>query len=208
MNYQLALFDFDGTLADSFPWFCDIVNQLADKYRFNRVAPEERESLRGCDSFKIIQHLNVPVWKLPMIGTDIKRSMARDIHQIMLFPGIHEVLLGLKKKGVGLGIVSSNAAENIRAALGPEISALIDDFECGASLTGKAPRIRKILSKRRVSPERAILIGDVIQDLESAREARVAFGAVSWGYNSPESLAARRPDLLFGRVEEILEKIG
>jgi phosphoglycolate phosphatase len=30
MLYKLAIFDFDGTLADSFPWFLGMVNGLAD----------------------------------------------------------------------------------------------------------------------------------------------------------------------------------
>lgn len=30
MRYRLAIFDFDGTLADSFSWFLGVVNRLAD----------------------------------------------------------------------------------------------------------------------------------------------------------------------------------
>ena len=34
MTYRLAIFDFDGTLADSFPWFLGVVNRLADEHGF------------------------------------------------------------------------------------------------------------------------------------------------------------------------------
>ena len=50
MRYQLVIFDLDGTLADSFPWFSRILNDVADRYRFKRVAPHEIDALRtdGC----------------------------------------------------------------------------------------------------------------------------------------------------------------
>jgi hypothetical protein len=47
VKYRLVIFDMDGTLADSFPWFTSVLNTVADKYRFRRVAPHEVETLRG-----------------------------------------------------------------------------------------------------------------------------------------------------------------
>jgi hypothetical protein len=38
MRYKLAIFDFDGTLADSFGWFAGAIDQAADRYRFKRLA--------------------------------------------------------------------------------------------------------------------------------------------------------------------------
>ena len=46
MNYKLAIFDLDGTLFDSFPWFLSIVNAVADKHRFRRIEPDQVEALR------------------------------------------------------------------------------------------------------------------------------------------------------------------
>ena len=46
MSYRLAIFDFDGTLADSFPYFVAVFNQVADRHAFNRIHPEELDSLR------------------------------------------------------------------------------------------------------------------------------------------------------------------
>lgn len=38
MRYRLAIFDFDGTLADSFPWFATVVNDVAALRRMNSTA--------------------------------------------------------------------------------------------------------------------------------------------------------------------------
>jgi phosphoglycolate phosphatase-like HAD superfamily hydrolase len=37
-RYKLAIFDFDGTLADSFPWFIGAVNDAAARFGFRGVA--------------------------------------------------------------------------------------------------------------------------------------------------------------------------
>ena len=42
MNYRLVLFDFDGTLADSFPFFVRVFNRLAEKHGFASVADVQR----------------------------------------------------------------------------------------------------------------------------------------------------------------------
>jgi len=64
MTYPLAIFDFDGTLADSFPFFLQAQHQLADKHGFARVLPHEVEALRRSSVSDLIKHSGLPVWKL------------------------------------------------------------------------------------------------------------------------------------------------
>ena len=47
MRWDLAIFDIDGTLADSFPFFIGIQNRLAAMHGFRRIEAEEVEALRG-----------------------------------------------------------------------------------------------------------------------------------------------------------------
>jgi phosphoglycolate phosphatase len=46
VKHPLILFDFDGTLADSFPWFLRNSNQVAEKHRFKRIDSGNLEVLR------------------------------------------------------------------------------------------------------------------------------------------------------------------
>ena len=57
MVYKLVIFDFDGTLADSAEWVARTINQVADRYRFKRIAYDEFATLRGRDNRAIIRHL-------------------------------------------------------------------------------------------------------------------------------------------------------
>lgn len=207
-GYQLAIFDFDGTLADSFPWFIGVLNDVADRYGFNRVRPEEVEQLRGYDARQIMRHLRVPNWKLPFIANHMRRLMARDIDGIRLFDGVPDILRALNGRGVTVAIVSSNSVENIRRILGPEAAGQVAHYGCGASLFGKAAKFRKILQTTGVPAGRAIGIGDEVRDIDAARKLGMGCAAVTWGYARGDALAARRPDRLLTRVEEISRLFG
>lgn len=207
-GYELAIFDFDGTLADSFPWFIGVLNGVADRYGFNRVRPDEVEQLRGYDARQIMRHLRVPSWKLPFIANHMRRLMARDIHGIRLFDGVPDMLRALDGRGVTVAIVSSNSAANIRAILGPDAAGQVAHYGCGASLFGKAAKFRRMLQVTGVPAGRAIAIGDEVRDIDAARKAGIGCAAVTWGYARGDALAARRPDRLLSRVEEIAGLFG
>lgn len=207
MKYNLVIFDFDGTLADSFPWMKRIFNEMADQYQIRQITAAEEELLRGYTPQQIIQHFNVPLWRIPQAVAYVRKLMAQEIHHIPLFPGIPEMLRQLAARGATLAVVSSNAEENVRQVLGPESAALIRYYEGGVAVFGKAIKLRKVLAKSGVPPAAALYIGDEIRDSEAARDVGMAFGAVTWGYNHAATLQARAPQEVFASVAEIVEKI-
>ena len=206
-NYRLIIFDFDGTLADSFTWAASVVNQFADQYGFRRIDPSEHETLRVLDAKTLMQQLGVPMWKVPIMAAHVHRLMGQQIDHILLFAGIERQLQCLHASGAVLAVVSSNAEQNIRRVLGPANSALIDYFECGAAVFGKSSKLKTVLRHSRIDPAQSILIGDEIRDADAARQVHMAFGAVAWGYTNYDALLAQSPNESFSQVEELSEKL-
>lgn len=207
MKYNLVIFDFDGTLADSFPWAISVVNQYAERYRFKRIAPEDHTLLRSYDARKLMRHLGVRMWRVPGMARDVRKRMAKEIDKISLFPGTSEMLQALADAGITLAMVSSNSEANVRAVLGPANTLRFTFFDCGASVFGKAPKLKSVMKKCRVAPESALLIGDEIRDAHAAQKAGMAFGAVAWGYTTPEAMRALNSDEFFDSVGDIVTKI-
>jgi phosphoglycolate phosphatase len=118
------------------------------------------------------------------------------------------MLKALKRRGMRLAVVSSNAEANVRRILGPDTSTLVDDYECGAALFGKARKLRRVAARAGVAPCEAIVIGDEIRDIEAAREAGMASAAVGWGYATPEALAAFGPTLAFATVDALVARLA
>ena len=50
LRYRLVLFDFDGTLADTLPWFQSVFHVVGQKYGFRKLEEADYEMLRHCDS--------------------------------------------------------------------------------------------------------------------------------------------------------------
>ncbi|UWU81356.1 HAD-IA family hydrolase [Bradyrhizobium huanghuaihaiense] len=206
MPYSFAIFDLDGTLADSFPWFLRVINDVADRFGFRRVADEDIEGLRHASSREILTRLEVPLWKLPAIARHARRLKAEAAAEISLFAGVETMLRTLAENGVQLALVTSDSEANAREKLG-EAAALFSHYDCSASLFGKAAKFRRVVRRAGVDPGRVIAIGDEVRDIEAARAAGIACGAVSWGYAAPAALRALAPDHMFAQMEEIAEVV-
>lgn len=206
-RYRVVIFDFDGTLADSGDWFLGLAGHLAERYKFRKVSPDEVEQLRGQSSRSVIKYLGIPRWKIPAIARYLHQLLAQQTDRIALFDGVPEMIHRLHEAGVRLALVTSNAEANARAILGPEIAARFDQFECGASLFGKARLYRRVLKRARVKGAEAICIGDETRDMVSARKAGVPGGAVLWGYANHEALAATEPAQFFTTPAEVLAHV-
>lgn len=202
MSYRLALFDFDGTLADSMQWFLGIFDQMADRFGYRRLAPGDQERLRGLETRAILRHLGIPTWKVPLIARHVRDLAERDIGEICLFPGAAAMLAALQAGGVQVAVVSSNTEANVRRVLGPA-GAHVAHFACGASLFGKDAKIRVALRAMRTDPGATIFVGDEARDVAAADAAGVASGAVAWGYADPAFLRSLSPTMFFERMEEI-----
>src|SRR5262245_7935458 len=149
----------DGTLADSLPWFMTVMHSVAEKFRFRRIAPDEVESLRRLDSQRILERLDVPRWKLPLIARHMRALKAQHIADIALFPGVDGMLLELKSRGLRIGVVSSDAEANVRRALRGENAGRIDDSAGGASRSGRQAKFSRVRTRSGVAGTVAIPMG-------------------------------------------------
>lgn len=199
---RLVIFDFDGTLADSFPWFRSVLNEVGARHGLRRVGPEEVEALRLLPTREILRALRVPPWKLPALTRDLRALKAEAAAGIPLFPGVPEMLRDLAGHGALVAIASSDGEASIRRTLGPA-AAPVSHFACGASLFGKAAKLRQVLRAAGVAASSAAYVGDETRDAEAAAETGLGFGAVTWGYAAPAALLARGPRWVFGAPGEV-----
>ena len=202
MIYRLAIFDFDGTLADSFPFFMQAQQSLAEKHGFASVRPDQVESLRRSSVAEILKRSRLPAWKLPRVARDF-RAMMRDAQGVRLFDGVDAMLAELATRGVVLGLLTSNARDNVERVMGAGSFARFAHVDCGMSILGKRPRIRSMLRDAGVRPADAIYIGDQDSDGEAANAEGAAFGAVGWGYGAIDLLRRCAPKHQFMQIGDI-----
>lgn len=206
VTYKLVIFDFDGTLADSFPWFLDVFDILAERFKFRKLDRSNLDVLRRMDNRELLKALDVPMWKVPMIGAYAKAMQGENLDKIKLFDGIAHILDELRRRDVQIAVVTSNSRENVEKVLGPS-AVNVSHYECGASLFGKAAKFRSAMKAAGVSAFETLSVGDEVRDIEAARECGIATGAVTWGYAASDRLEAERPNHMFALPSDIIAAI-
>jgi phosphoglycolate phosphatase len=207
MPRGLVIFDFDGTLADSFPFFLRVFDLLAEEHGYRRASAGEIALLRRSSAREVMRHVGLPAWRLPLVARDFIRLLRTNRGSVPLFEGVAAVLEELRCAGVQVGVVSSNSYDNVLAVLGDAARA-VRHFECGASIFGKRSRLEKLRRRAGVDRDATIYVGDQATGLEAARAARIAFGAVAWGYGDFDALRSLAPDETFVRVHDLRRLVG
>jgi len=197
MTIQLAIFDFDGTLANTFAVFGESLNTLALKHRFRPVTPEDEPRMRSMSAAEILRELRLPIWRAPAVLSDYRKMLHKRIGEVQPFPGIAPSLEALLDQGVALAVATSNTVDNVKSVLGDELVERFAALECGSALFGKSHRLRHILRQTSIDPAHAIYIGDELRDAEAARSVGVKFGAVAWGYTRFDALLLQDPHIAF-----------
>lgn len=200
---RLAIFDFDGTIADSLPWLVGVLDDVAARHRFRRVDHELALRLRTMETFAVLKELRIPLWKVPAIARDLRARKMEAMPPVPMFEGAREMLETLKRRGTTVAIVSSDTEGSVRRTLGLDLSSLVAHYNCNASIFGKATKLRQVASAGRAPPGAAIYIGDETRDAQAAAKAGMRFGAVTWGYSTRTALLAHRPAIVFDSIADI-----
>ncbi|MDB5688102.1 MAG: family hydrolase, partial [Rhizorhabdus sp.] len=100
------IFDFDGTIADSFEVIVDIFGSITGKKE--KASDEEIAELRGQSLQNVARHVGIPMWKIPFLLTRGRYMMGRRMDQVPIFEGMGKVIEELHAEGHELLIVSSN----------------------------------------------------------------------------------------------------
>ena len=209
MIYRSLVFDFDGTIADTLGETRRILNQIGPDYGIRQVAEHEVNQLRHMSLKQLIDHLNIPKRRLPALisrGTGLMRG---NITRLQLIAGMSEVLVELRRHVESFGVLTSNSTSNVDLFLKTHgLREQFDFISSTSKLTGKAKHLKAILKTFSLRSHELLYIGDELRDVKASQKAGIPIAAVTWGFNSRESLAAEAPDYLFDRPEDFLRLIG
>ena len=201
---KYIVFDFDGTLADTFDVFKTIATTEYGEYDV------DFELFKSKGAKEMLKQLDIPRWKIPGMILNVT-SKLKSSKDIKLFPGIAD-LLNTLKKDYKIGVVSSNSQEIINNTLKEyNIETLFEFVYSESSLFGKHLVLERMCSKHKINPKDVIYIGDEDRDIVAAKKAKIKIIAVTWGFNSGEKLSRENPDFIVDspiQIPKILNSLG
>ncbi|MBD0259795.1 MAG: HAD hydrolase-like protein [Cytophagales bacterium] len=201
---QHVLFDFDGTLADSKEMALAILNRLAEKHQFRKIAPDDREALRKLSIVERCRWLGVPLYKIPLLAVEGRALYKSALPHLKPFNGVPEMLAALQHRGYRLSVLSSNSEGNIRAFLLRNGIDAISSVVGSSAIFGKDAAIKKFLKTHRLGGSQVIYVGDEERDVIACRKSGIPIIWVGWGYDAPEVVRPAQPDFMVQAPEEIL----
>lgn len=209
MRYRTVIFDFDGTIADTMEESRRIFNLIAPDYRIEQIDRERMMELRHFPINKLIEHLKIPKLRVPVFIARGTLMMRGSIASLPLIEGMREVLLQLRPQVDRFGILTSNAVANVELFLESHgIRDLFDFIASTSKLTGKARYLTMVRKQYDLKLETMLYVGDEVRDLKAAKKAGIDSAAVTWGFNSRETLAVENPTHLLDRPLEFLGLSG
>ncbi|MFH1500385.1 MAG: HAD-IA family hydrolase [archaeon] len=199
---KYIVFDFDGTLADTF----EIIKEIA-KSEIKGVSDKDFELLRDEGIKNLMKKKKIPIWELPKIVLNVTSKLKKK-ENIKLFPEMVDSIKILSKS-YKIGIVSSNSEENIIQTLKKyNINNLFEFVYAQSSIFGKYLVLKKMCKKYQINPSEIVYVGDEDRDIIAAKKINLKVIAVTWGYNSEKRLHKENPDYLVKFPKQLIKVIS
>lgn len=206
---NVVIFDFDGTIADTFRL---VVGIFEDVVRGKvPITQSELDNLRKIGlSARWAQELGIPLWRAPFLLAKGRRKMRRRMQHIEVFDGMQAVLRRLHDDtDTVLIVMSSNTATTINGFLRrKDLDLYFSQVIGGAGLFKKARILKKLVERNQLDPATTYYVGDEVRDIEAANKAGLKAIGVTWGFNDRALLERHGAFALVDTPAELGEVLG
>jgi len=206
-NKLFLVFDFDGTLIESFDYLIHVFNDLADTYNYKKIVPDQHEYIRGLSLFQISKEYGVTWYKLPFVAKKARALMKQQIPNLNPVSGIKEMLQALDASGYCLGILTSNSVENVELFLHKHDLNMFSVICSESGVFNKHHIFGKLKKQLNLAGNKLIYVGDEIRDIDAARKGGVRIISVSWGHNNRDALVKNKPDAIIDSPEQLINTV-
>jgi phosphoglycolate phosphatase len=198
MNFDLIVFDWDGTLFDSTALIVRCIQNACEDVGAPRPSDAQAAYVIGLGLADALRHVapGLPPERHPALGARYRHHYVASQHELSLFPGTLDMLHALKAREHRLAVATGKGRRGLDDALAhAQLHGLFDSTRTADETASKPdPRMLvELMDELGIAPERTLMIGDTTHDLQLARNAGTASVAVSFGAHEHDSFAAFAP---------------
>lgn len=207
-RFDLIAFDWDGTLFDSTGLIVRCIQAACRDLGVTVPSDTDAAYVIGLGLHDALQHAapGLPPERYPELGNRYRHHYFARQHELVLFPGVLEMLQALKARNHWLAVATGKGRRGLDEALAHAELRHVFDGTRTADETASKPNplmLQELMREFGTAPERTLMIGDTTHDLQLARNAGTASVAVSYGAHEPEAFGAFGPLAVAHSVREL-----
>lgn len=212
-RFDLLIFDWDGTLFNSIDWIVECMQHAAGQVGCPIPTPEAAKDVIGLSIIRAMDTLFPdagPEMREQLVRTYSQQYASRPLGPDDLFTGVYEMLQELNRAGYRLAVATGKTRAGLQKAMqATETEALFYVTRCADETASKPdPKmVLEIIDHAEAAPERTLMIGDSIHDLQMAHNAQISAIGISCGAHPEELLQQYRPLLCLQQPVELLNII-
>lgn len=201
---ELVIFDLDGVLVDSFS-----VMRKAFAAAYTEVVggdnPPFREYTKHLGRYfpEIMQIMGLPQeMEAPFV-----RESQRLVGEVRVYQGVRGMLAALQGMRICTAVATGKSGSRARSLLGKHGLLGWLDVVIGSDEVAR-PKPHPDIALRALEVlgmpgSAAVMIGDAVSDLQSAKSAGVTAAAAVWGEGDERTLRAAEPDLVLHHPDQV-----
>jgi phosphoglycolate phosphatase len=185
-QFDLIVWDWDGTLANSTGMITDALLKAAQTVGLPAITAKEASNIIGLGLKESIYSLfgDIPAEKAQALATQYSLNYYQGEGAIPLFDGVVDIIVELNKRGHKLAVATGKGRRGLNLAL--EHSGLGQYFQATRTVdecfSKPHPQmLDELMDRLVVLPERTLMIGDTSYDLQMAVNAGVQSIGVTYG---------------------------
>ena len=208
-QYELLIFDWDGTLMDS---IARIVNCFGNACADAGLPVPPESAMRHVIGLGLTEAVDVllPETDKTLRERVVARYRERFLHidqtAMPLFDGVRAGLEEFARRGYLLAVATGKSRRGLdRVLQETDMAALFVATRCADEALSKPhPKmLHDLLDYTGLNPEHALMVGDTTYDLEMARTVAMDSLGVSYGVHTREMLLAHAPRACFDSFDEV-----
>ena len=218
MKYELVIFDLDGTLMDTSKSITKTVNSAMEELEKKQYSIGECVKFVGGGVSGLARNI-LGKEKYEDVTNEKMEKVIRKYYDIYFdygvepYEGIPELLDFLEQNGVKKGIVTNKDHETALSAVDKKLSKWKFDGIFGSN-EKKYPNkpnpynVDKMAQNLNISKEKILFVGDMLVDVNTAKNAGIDIVYCKWGFGEVKGEAGIDEDMKISDVQEIIEKIN
>lgn len=213
--YTHVIFDLDGTLLNTIDDLADAGNHVCAAHGWPTHPVERYKKMVGSGIPNLVRRFTPE--GLTQDGLDqalAEFSAYYDAHKedkTAPYPGVAELLDGLKKAGVGLAVLSNKAhalAGPVAEHYYPGVFEAVQGALPGVPVKPDPTLLRQLMERIGAKPETTLFVGDSDVDVRTGKNGGLTVCGVLWGFRDRQELEGAGADHIIGDPARLLPLVA